>query len=565
MTKRDVFVLRCPGDRCKECPDLTVSTCSKLFCFRNDGMSRAVILEPERNLIHVGGLTDSFPVDPPWYSDCWESVYVHDYAELLDTENSLVDVYVVDSYLILFYNGVNETGFLHRTYPLVKSPLEYGLLNELSDNIHRQMQSLTDSRVTLSDRLRHMSQSVSDDIMQTLPELSDITRKRISDVVAGRTSVLGPLLPLLLDDEIEEIYVDGPGTPAYFDHRRFGRCRSNFELQHSDIERFVTLIRAESNLRLDRRNPSLKTDLRLFDVVLRLAITIPPLSHDGVHLEIRRAKKFPFSISDLIRNQTVGSEAAAILLLALSSRFNITITGGPGTGKTTLLNALDMGTPSMWRKVYIEDAVESRIVRDHHQVRIRVDPVDETSKRFDKSGEIVKSLHRSPDYLILGEIQTREHSEALFQAIAAGLRTMQTCHSYSAASLVSRWTAGHMIETTSIALMDLIVTMERPIPGKSYRRVSDIVEVRKAIIDGSLRFSGLNTVYSCRSSNELKWAEDGAFLFHSREVGLDSHVPALDAIVRCIEEEMGSFLGKAKLPLGDRLWERGHPMRFLGV
>ncbi|MFQ5831906.1 MAG: ATPase, T2SS/T4P/T4SS family [Candidatus Thorarchaeota archaeon] len=565
MSKRDVFVFRCPRDRCKECPDFTLSRCSKLVFLRDDSFSRAVILEPDRNLIHIGNLADSFPVEPPWHSDCWESVYVHDYTKLLDSEKSLVEVYVVGSYLSLFYNDANENGFLHQTHPLVKSPLEYELLNELSDNTHRQTQSLPGNRVELSDRLRRVSHCVSDSIMETFPEISDMTRTRISDAVAGRTSVLGPLLPLLLDDEIEEVYVDRPGTHAYFDHRRFGRCQSSFKLRHNDVERLVTLIRAESNLSLDRRNPSLKTDLRLFDVALRLAISIPPLSHDGVHLEIRRAKKSPFSILDLIRNETLGSEAAAILLLAVGSRFNITITGGPGTGKTTLLNALDMSTPSMWRKVYIEDAIESRFVSDHHQVRIRVDPVDETSKRFDKTAEIVKSLHRSPDYLILGEIQTREHSEALFQAIAAGLRTMQTCHSYSAASLVSRWTAGHRIEATSMALMDLIVTMERPIPGKSYRRVSSIVEVRKAIIDGFLRFFGLHTVYSCRSSNEVKWSDDGAFLFHSREVGLDSHVPAFEAIVGCIREEMDSSLGNAKLPLGDRLWERGHPMRFLGV
>ncbi len=565
MSKRDVSVFSCPGDRCQECPDFTLSRCSKLVLLRDDGSSRVVILEPDRNLIHIGGLAESFPVEPPWYSDSWESVYVHDYSKVLDSERSLVDVYVVDPYLTLFHNSSNENGFLHRTYPLVKSPLEYGLLNELSDNIHRQTQGLSGDRVELSDRLRRLSQCVSDNIMETLPEISDMTRRRISDAVAGRTSVLGPLLPLLLDDEVEEVYVDRPGTYAYFDHRRFGRCRSGFKLPHGDVERLVTLIRAESNLSLDRRNPSLKTELRLFDVVLRLAISIPPLSHDGMHLEIRRAKKSPFSILDLIRNETLVSEAAAILLLAVGSRFNVTITGGPGTGKTTLLNALDMSTPSMWRKVYIEDAVESRVVPDHHQVRISVDPVDETSRRFDKTAEIVKSLHRSPDYLILGEIQTKEHSEALFQAIAAGLRTMQTCHSYSAESLVSRWTAGHKIETTSMALMDLIVTMERPIPGRSYRRVSSIVEVRKAIIDGFLRFLGLHTVYNCRSSNEVKWAEDGAFLFHSRELGLDSHVPAFEAIVGCIREEIDSSLGNVRPTLGDRLWKRGHPMQFLGV
>jgi type IV secretory pathway ATPase VirB11/archaellum biosynthesis ATPase len=138
-----------------------------------------------------------------------------------------------------------------------------------------------------------------------------------------------------------------------------------------------------------------------------------------------------------------------------------------------------MVTPIPWRKIYIEDAVESRLIEGHHQVRIKVDPVDERSRQSNKSIEIVKSLHRSPDYLILGEIQTAEHSQALFQAVAAGLRTIQTCHSDSAASLMSRWTIGHQVDSSSIALMDVIVTLDRPVPGQSRRYVKEIVEVRR--------------------------------------------------------------------------------------
>jgi type IV secretory pathway ATPase VirB11/archaellum biosynthesis ATPase len=282
-------------------------------------------------------------------------------------------------------------------------------------------------------------------------------------------------------------------------------------------------------------------------------------------MEIRRAKMSPFTIMDLVLNGTLGLKAAATLVLAVGSRFNITITGGPGTGKTTLLNALDMSTPSMWRKIYIEDAIESRVLTNHRQVRIRVDPVDEISTRFDKTSEIVKSLHRSPDYLVLGEIQTAEHSRALFQAIAAGLRVMQTCHSDSAASLVARWTSGHGIEKTNVALLDLIVTMERPIPGKSYRRVSQIVEVRREIVDGFLTFSGLNTLYDWRDPESVRWVRDGAFMFHAHRIGLESHVPAFETVLTCLENEKTSPFPSPIPSLSDRLWGKGHPMRSLGV
>ncbi|MHA2378007.1 MAG: ATPase, T2SS/T4P/T4SS family [Candidatus Thorarchaeota archaeon] len=522
-------------------------------------------MEPEKKLVHVGGLEGPVPVEPPWKNGCWETIYIDDYAQLLDSNLKLVDVYTIGSYLSLFFGRTGESSLLHRAHPLVRSPLEFGLLGRLSDDVRKLTEGLPSVRMELSDRLQHVSECVSANILQTLPEISETTRERIADTVAGHTSVLGPFLPILLDDGVEEVYVDRPGVPVYFDHQQFGRCRSNLVLEQYDVARLVTLVRGESNLHLDRRNPSLKGNLRLFDTDLRLAISMPPLSPDGVHLEIRRTRESPFSIVDLVLNGTLSLKAAAILMLAVGSRFNITITGGPGTGKTTLLNALDMSTPSMWRKVYIEDAIESRVLNNHHQVRIRVDPVDEISKRFDKTSEIVKSLHRSPDYLILGEIQTAEHSRALFQAIAAGLKVMQTCHSDSAASLVSRWTSGYGIEKTSIALVDLIVTMERPVPGRSYRRVDQIVEVRREIVDGFLVFSGLHSIYDWCDSESVQWAMDGAFMFHAHRVGAESHVPAFEAVLECLKHEASSSPRELSLPLSDRLWGEGHPMRFLGA
>jgi type IV secretory pathway ATPase VirB11/archaellum biosynthesis ATPase len=398
-----------------------------------------------------------------------------------------------------------------------------------------------------------------------LPEISSATRERISIIVANKTTVLEPFLPILLDDDVEEVYVDRPGKPIYFDHCRLGRCISKHELHQHDVPRFTTLLRAESNLHLDRRNPSLKTNLNLFGTNLRVSASLPPLSPDGLHMEIRRSRKNAFTILHLIRNGTLPIEAAAALLLALGCRFNITITGGPGTGKTTLLNALDLDSPKTWRKIYIEDAVESRSLQSHNQVRFKVDPVDEVDGHFDKSLEIVKTLHRSPDYLVLGEIQTAEHSQALFQAIAAGLRAIQTCHSSSAASLVSRWTTGHNIDKSSIAMMDLIVTMVRPVPGESIRRVSEIVEVRRTISEGVLKFVGLSTVYNCNSSQELHWATDGAYLSYARAAGHESHIQAYNEIVDLLSKRLRTFDSSTGRTLGKESWSDGQPLWFARI
>ncbi|MFW9862357.1 MAG: ATPase, T2SS/T4P/T4SS family [Candidatus Thorarchaeota archaeon] len=530
-------LIRCPDTRCKDCSEVTASECTRLsMLFEEENRKKVLILEGSRRLLHLSGISGPIPTNPPWKGDGWESVYIGDH-EYPDEDWIPIDAYLVGPYLSFYFSRAGGREVFHRSYPLVRTSLEYGLMQKLNEaigcNPHPSI-----GRSDISTRIQQVADNVCRDLLTSLPEIGSTTRERISMIVANKTTVLEPFLPILLDDDVEEMYVDRPGKPIYFDHCRLGRCISNHELHQEDVPRLTTLLRAESNLHLDRRNPSLKTDLNLFDTNLRVSASLPPLSPDGLHMEIRRARKNAFTVLDLIRNGTLPIEAAAALLLALGCRFNITITGGPGTGKTTLLNALDLDSPKTWRKIYIEDAVESRSLHDHNQVRFKVDPVDEVDGHFDKSLEIVKTLHRSPDYLVLGEIQTAEHSQALFQAIAAGLRAIQTCHSSSAASLVSRWTTGHNIDKSSIAMMDLIVTMVRPVPGESIRRVSEIAEVQRTVSEGVLKFVGLSTVYNCNSSQDLHWAADGAYLSFARAAGHESHIQAYNEIVNLLSERL---------------------------
>jgi flagellar protein FlaI len=509
MTSRDILVVECPNTRCSGCRYFSAPICAKLESLHgtSNHQGKVILLETEKKLVHLGD--HNVALEPPWHAEGWESVYIGEDDSGL---RNVVDAYVVGPYLAVFYlQGKNQIRY--RSYPLVRTSLELALLDELSNKTGNLANSYSEFGVSISERISAVSSQVSSNIAESLPEISESTKRKISDVVAHRMTVLGLFFPLLLDDEVEEVFLDRPGAVVYFDHQRFGRCHSDFTLTDKMVACLVTLMRAESNLHLDRANPSLKTDMRIAGTILRFSACVPPLSPDGLHLEIRRARSSPYTILDLINNGTLTVDTAAILLVAIAGRFNITITGGPGSGKTTLLNALDMVTPIPWRKIYIEDAVESRLIEGHHQVRIKVDPVDEKSRQSSKSIEIVKSLHRSPDYLILGEIQTAEHSQALFQAVAAGLRTIQTCHSDSAASLMSRWTIGHQIDSSSIALMDVIVTLDRPMPGQSRRHVTEIVEVRRDIGHCGVVFVGLNKVFDFRNPGvEVgRWAKDGAF------------------------------------------------------
>ena len=559
--KHSVQIVQCSSNRCDSCPKQLELKCQELVSGNQDKEKSTILIEQNRGLLHMRFSGNPVLIEPPWFTDGWESVFVGKDSDLFYNIMEIIDIYCVEPYVSLFFSEQDGHHVRYLHLPIVGTALEFSLLGDLANDYRRLTSKVIETRESLTNHLERVVTIISNHIKDRIPEINASKRSRLAQIVSHQTSVFGRIFPILLDEMTEEVYLDGPNCSIYFDHQQLGRCITSSTFDDTEVPRIVTFLRSESNLHLDRSNPSLKMELVLFDTALRLSASVPPLSSDGLSLEIRRARKQPFTIIDLIENNTITREAAAILLLAIASRLNITITGGPGTGKTTLLNALDSVTPRWWRKVYIEDAIESRILRDHHQVRLQVDPVDEHQKRLNKSEEIIKCLHRSPDYLILGEIQTIEHSIALFQAVAAGLHSIQTCHSDSAASLISRWILGHNIEKSNLGLMDLIVTLERPKPGESIRYVKEIVEIRKGVQNGLLTFLGINTVYDNISKNIGRFVEDGSFKTLAKSLGIDNHEQALNSLITTFQN-YSENLDLEKL--SENMWSYGHPMKFVG-
>ncbi|MHA1577390.1 MAG: ATPase, T2SS/T4P/T4SS family [Candidatus Thorarchaeota archaeon] len=564
MMKRIIEIINCPESRCDSCQHASASLCRKMLQIRESNPDcRIAFFESKRRLMYLASESQIQPVGPPWYSNGWESIYLGHNDVTLDFEK-IIDVYFVGPYTVLFRN--DDDVIIQQSIPRIQTELEYDLYIRLYEDLIESDKMNITSRIKLNDKISQFAETVSSHIIDFIPEIRSNTRLRLSNIISQQFTVLGPITPIILDDEVEEIFLDRPDTSIYFDHRRFGRCYSSETLDNIQVARMITFLRAESNMHMDRRNPSIKIDVEFFEIPLRFSASLPPLTPDGFHMQIRRAKHSPFSVLDLIINGTIPVEAAAMLILAINSRMNITITGEPGVGKTTLLNALDMITPQKWRKIYVEDVIESRIHDNHHQVRLRVNPIDEMANDLDKSTEIAKTLHRSPDYLILGEIQTEGHSNALFQALSAGLRSIQTCHSGSASDLVTRWTRAHNIPISNLALMDVIVTLDRPKAGESTRIIREIVEVRRNTIDGIKHFIGLNKLYDWVDNIPIfNCVQDGAYQLRANNVGTEDSKPAYDAIIEILKHRINSGnLGNLS-SIGELLWSSGHPMKFEAI
>jgi len=304
----------------------------------------------------------------------------------------------------------------------------------------------------------------------------------IRDWMVYKIIGLENLMPLLIDDYVQEIYMDKPNTPIYLDHQEYGRCLTTLILSETELERFKTRLCLEKDAILNILNPSLKVELKTDTFHIRAALDIPPLASDGMSMNVRKLRKKIWTLPELIKNNMLTIQAAAYLLFVLKRRYNFTIIGEPGSGKTTLANAIDLLTPPQWRKITVEDVVESveQTQYGKFQTRYSVSPFESKISDHSKSDEIIKLLHRSPTWVFLGEIQTEEHSKALFEALSAGLVGIQTCHGRSVEMMIIRWMNQHNIPLSSILTLDILVENSYSFHNwRIKRNVSRIVEISK--------------------------------------------------------------------------------------
>ncbi len=271
-------------------------------------------------------------------------------------------------------------------------------------------------------------------INRTLPGEPMSYLERMARELIDEAEGLGPLECLIRDDSITDVLVNNP-QEVYVERRGVLERTPVVFADASHLLKVAQRLTARVGRRVDESNPMV--DARLADGS-RLNVTIPPLAIDGATISIRRFPKHPFTLSQLVERGSLTAEMAAFLEAATVSRLSFLISGGTGTGKTTLLNALAGAVPHDERIITVEDSAELRLCHPHV---VRMESRMPNTEGLGSVGlrELVRNaLRMRPDRLLVGEVRGAEAIDML-QAMNTGHEgSFSTIHANDARESLTR-------------------------------------------------------------------------------------------------------------------------------
>jgi len=312
--------------------------------------------------------------------------------------------------------------------------------------------------------------------------LSRVERTQLFDEIVADILGFGVLEPLLRDDSVTEILVNGPDQ--VFIERNGLLKESDVRFRdNSELMRIIDRIVAPLGRRVDETSPMV--DARLPDGS-RVNIIIPPLALNGPCMSIRKFAKAVYSVEDALRVESLSQDMADFMRACVLGRLNIVISGGTSSGKTTMLNVLSSFIPSNERIVTIEDAAELHL-NQRHVVRLEARPPNiEGRGQISIRHLVINALRMRPDRIIVGEVRGAEALDML-QAMNTGHDgSLTTAHSNGPRDTLRRvetmvLTAGTDMPLRAIreqiaSAFDLIIHLERLVDGG--RKVVAISEVQ---------------------------------------------------------------------------------------
>ncbi|MFA5105708.1 MAG: type II/IV secretion system ATPase subunit [Candidatus Micrarchaeia archaeon] len=384
------------------------------------------------------------------------------------------------------------------SYP---SPMPYTLayLEQVRDSLAKTVpvsnEDITDP--VKSQALYSRFGTAASKLLVEIPRLKDEPKKQLVTYLLNMMYGLGEIEFLLADDYLEEIAINGSGSPISVYHKKWGWLKTNIMPgSESRIYNVAAQIGRRSGRTITVLSPVMDAHLQTGD---RVSATMFPISTCGHTLTIRKFSREPWSIVDFIDPKlgTISSEMAAFLWQAVQYELNVLVAGGTAAGKTSMLNTLANFIPTNSRTITIEDTRELSLPK---HLKWNWVPLTTRNPNAEGAGGVrmldllATSLRMRPDRIILGEVRKRREAEVLFEAMHTGHAVYATIHADNSTQIIRRLTnppfALPAMEVQSLHLA--VVQYRDRATGK--RRTYEISEV----MSGAENTVSLNTVYRWR-------------------------------------------------------------------
>jgi flagellar protein FlaI len=366
-----------------------------------------------------------------------------------------------------------EEPLLNEIERKILSELEIGITEHV--NLDVVLEKSQDTLINYLDKTAHVL------LKELGRKLSEESYNRIFYYIFRDFVGLNEIEPFMQDFFIEDIECNGANTPVYIVHRVFRNLRTNLTFKHmKELASFVEKIAQRCGKYVSYASPLL--DGSLPDGSRVNATYTTDVTSKGPTFTIRKFTKVPWTPIQLIKMNTLSPEMLAYFWLLLEYKCNILITGGTGSGKTTMLNALAFFIPPEARVVSIEDTRELMLPRENWlpsvaRTGIGVQGIGE----IDLFSLLKESFRQNPDYVIVGEVRGKE-AFVLFQGMSSGHPSISTIHADSIDSVIKRLeTPPINLSPTLVNSLDAVIIMAHAIVKKKetrrLRRVVEIIDV----------------------------------------------------------------------------------------
>jgi pilus assembly protein CpaF len=348
----------------------------------------------------------------------------------------------------------------------------------LIDQVSRLMEG---EQLQLGDRNEIINQRLQEAYVQTKVSLPEDLRNQIFHDILDDLTGFGPIQPLLDDDDISEVMVNGPKKVFIEKKGRLTKSAVTFD-DDDHVLRVIDRIILPLGRRVDADTPTV--DARLPDGS-RVNAVIRPVSIDGPSITIRKFRKDKLSIQELIDFGSLTSNMAEFIRACVLAHLNIVISGGTGSGKTTLLNVLSSFIPEEERIITIEDAAELQLQQDH-VLRMETKVANTDGRGSVTIRDLVRnSLRMRPDRIVVGECRGGETLDML-QAMNTGHDgSLTTLHANSPRDALSR-----METMVLMAGMDLPLKVVR----QQISSAVDLIIQQSRLKDGSRKVTAITEV-----------------------------------------------------------------------